>query len=105
MDLRLYFSVIWRFKFLVVTGVVLALALAILSVVRVTSNGFVYRQAELWSGTTRLGVTQNGFPWGRLFAQETGANGTPTPVEQANKAGDIPIADPNRFKDLAIFYS
>jgi hypothetical protein len=105
MDLRLYFSVIWRFKFLVVTGLVLAAALAILSVVRVTSNGFVYRQAELWSGTTRLGVTQNGFPWGRLFAQETGANGTPTPVEQANKAGDIPIADPNRFKDLAIFYA
>jgi len=105
MDLRLYFGVIWRFKLLVVTGLVLALALAILSVVRISSHGFVYRQAELWSSTARLGVTQNGFPWGRLFAQQTGANGAPTPVEQSNKAGDIPIADPNRFKDLAIFYA
>jgi hypothetical protein len=105
MDLRLYFGVVWRFKLLVVMGLVLALSLAIVSVVRISSHGFVYRQAELWSSTTRLGVTQRGFPWGRLFAQQTGANGTPTPVEQANKAGDIPIADPNRFKDLAIFYA
>ena len=105
MDLRVYFGVVWRFKLLVVMGVVLALALAILSVVRVTSHGFVYRQAELWSSTTRLGVTQNGFPWGRLFAQEPGLNGTSTPVEEGNKVGDIPIADPNRFKDLAIFYA
>jgi hypothetical protein len=104
MDLRLYFGVIWRFRLIVVMGLVLALSLAILSVVRVTSHGFVYRQAELWSSTTRLGVTQNGFPWGRLFAQESGANGTSTPVE-GNKPGDIPIADPNRFKDLAIFYA
>jgi hypothetical protein len=104
MDLRLYFGVIWRFKLIVVIGLVLALSLAILSVVRISSHGFVYRQAELWSSTTRLGVTQNGFPWGRLFAQESGANGTSTPVE-GNKPGDIPIADPNRFKDLAIFYA
>jgi hypothetical protein len=105
MDLRLYFGVIWRFKLIVVMGLVLALSLAILSVVRIGSSGFVYRQSELWSSTTRLGVTQNGFPWGRLFAQTAGANGTSTPVESANKAGDIPIADPNRFTDLAIFYA
>jgi hypothetical protein len=104
MDLRLYFSVIWRFKLVVVVGLVLALSLAILSMVRITPNGFVYRQTELWSSTARLGVTQHGFPWGRLFAQEAGANGTSTPVEEPNKAG-IPIADPNRFKDLAIFYA
>lgn len=104
MDLRLYIGVVWRFRLVVVMGLVLALALAILSVVRVTSHGFVYRQAELWSSTTRLGVTQNGFPWGRLFAQEPGADGTTTPVE-GNKPGNIPIADPNRFKDLAIFYA
>jgi hypothetical protein len=104
MDLQLYFRVLWRFKLLVLIGLVLALGLALMSIARVSSHGLVYRQSQLWSSTARLGVTQNGFPWGRLFAQETGANGTPMPVEEPNKEG-IPIADPNRFTDLAIFYA
>ena len=70
MDFRLYARVLWRFRLLVVVGLLLAIALAMLSVVRVSPDGLKYRQTELWSSTTRLGVTQKGFPWGRLLAQD-----------------------------------
>ena len=46
-------------------------------------------------------MTQQGFPWGRLFAQDAASL---TPAEQAKRLG-IPIADPNRFKDLAFLYA
>ncbi len=106
MDFRLYARVIWRFRLIMILGLIFAMALAVLSLVRISADGITYRQSELWSSKTRLGVTQNGFPWGRLFAQEASPTGaaTPTPIEQASKLG-IPIADPNRFKDLAILYA
>lgn len=105
MDFRLYARVLWRFRLIVAMGLVLGLAAAALSLLRVSTDGFSYRQPELWSSTTRLGVTQNGFPWGRLFAQ------SPLPQDQAPTTGEreatrgIPIADPNRFNTLAVLYA
>jgi hypothetical protein len=98
MDFHLYSRVLWRFKWLVALGLVLGASLGLLSVVRVSSDGLTYRQSELWTSTTRLGVTQNGFPWGRLLAQEV------TPDEQAERLG-IPLADPNRLNTLAVLYA
>jgi hypothetical protein len=98
MDFRLYSRVLWRFKWLVALGLVLGASLGLLAVVRVSSDGLTYRQSELWTSTTRLGVTQNGFPWGRLLAQEV------TPDEQAERLG-IPLADPNRLNTLAVLYA
>jgi hypothetical protein len=105
-DFRLYGRVLRRFKWVVAAGLLLAIALAALSVVRVSTSGKVtYRQTELWASTTRLGVTQTGFPWGRLFAQQAGTGATPeTPAQQAARLG-IPIADPNRLTTLAVLYS
>jgi hypothetical protein len=97
-DLQLYGRVLWRFRFLVTCGLALAVALAILSVARVSGDGLEYRKAELWKSTTRLGVTQNGFPWGRLLAEE------PTVGEQAKRLG-IPFADPNRLNALTVLYA
>lgn len=106
MDLKLYARVLWRFKVVVMLGFVVALALATLSIVRVSPSGLTYRSPELWSSTTRVGVTQKGFPWGRLFAQEPQAPGAAveTPAEQAARLG-IPVADPNRLNNLAVLYS
>jgi hypothetical protein len=107
MDLGLYARVIWRFRLLVVVGFILALALAVLSMARISPSGFTYRQSQLYQSTTRLGVTQNGFPWGRLFATEPSKDGAAvpmTPEQQAEKLG-IPIADPNRFTNLAVLYA
>ena len=101
MDFRLYADVVARHRKLVVYGLVLAFVLALLAMVRVGPGGVGYRQSEEWSSTSRLGVTQQGFPWGRLFAQDAKSL---TPAEQARRLG-IPIADPNRFKDLAFLYA
>ena len=101
MDFRLYADVLSRHRRLVIYGLVLAFTLAFLSMVRVGLDGVGYRQSEEWSSTSRLGVTQQGFPWGRLFAQDAESL---TPAEQARRLG-IPIADPNRFKDLAFLYA
>jgi hypothetical protein len=98
MDFRLYARVLWRFRLLVAVGFLLATALAALSVVRVTGDGLAYRQSELWASTARVGVTQSGFPWGRLFAQE------PTEASEPRDLG-IPVADPNRLNNLAVLYA
>jgi hypothetical protein len=106
MDFRLYARVIWRFKLIMLAGLVLALALAFFSMVKVTRHGVSYRQTELWSSTTRVGVTQKGFPWGRLFAQAATVQGVvPSATEQKAAKEDIPVADPGRFNGLAILYS
>ncbi len=105
MDFRLYTRVLWRFKLIVLMGLVLGLSLALLSSVRVSTKGFTYRQSELWSSTTRLGVTQSGFPWGRLYAQVPSAgNQVATPAQEAARLG-IPVADPARFNTLAVLYA
>ena len=105
MDLRLYVRVLWRFRLVVAIGFVIAVALAIFSTVRVGPNGLEYRQSELWSSTVRLLVTQNGFPEGRLYAQQpTEGDAVPQAGDQAKQLG-IPVVDPGRFNSLAILYA
>ena len=97
MDFGLYARVLWRFKLLVLLGLILALSLATLTMVRVSSDGLSYRQTELWTSTARVGITQSGFPWGRLFAQES--------TTQVPTDAGIPVADPNRLNNLAVLYA
>jgi hypothetical protein len=96
-DFRLFAGVLWRFKYVVATGFVLAVVLAVLSVCSVSRDGVAYRKPVLWSSTTRIGVTQEGFPWGRLLVPEE--LGGPT------QDGDVPQADPNRLNTLAALYA
>jgi len=98
-DFQLYARVLWRFRLLVVCGLLLATTLAVLSVVRVSSDGLKYRQTELWSSSTRLIVTQQGFPWGRLLAED------PSLSADAARSLGIPLADPNRLNNLTILYA
>jgi hypothetical protein len=101
-DFQLYARVLWRFRLLVAAGVAVGLFLALLSVVRVRLDGVSYRDAELWSSTTRVGITQKGFPWGRLFAEDPTTEASPT---ERPAASDIPVADPNRLNNLAVLYA
>jgi hypothetical protein len=96
-DFQLYGRVLWRFRLIVAAGLILAVAAAGLSVIRVSSSGVSYRQTEVWSSTARLGVTQYGFPWGRLFAQ--------SPVTGTEGKDQIPVANPDRFNALAVLYA
>ena len=105
MDFGLYARVLWRFKLIVIGGLLLATGAAVLSVIRIAPSGISYRQDELWASTARLGVTQNGFPWGRLFAQPaTTADGS-TGSETGRDEDQIPLANPDRFNALAILYA
>jgi hypothetical protein len=71
-DLQLFLRVFWRFRLLVLSGLVLALSLAFLSFVRVDfANGFKtsHRQQEEWASYGRLFVTQEGFLWGSSLSK------------------------------------
>jgi hypothetical protein len=72
MDLPLIFRVVWRFRLLFVTGMIAAIALSLLSFVRVdTSDGFrvSYRDQEQWESLSTLFITSTGFPWGAVSDQ------------------------------------
>jgi len=87
MDLGLYARVMWRFKYLVGAGLVLATVLAFLSYVRVSPDGTIrYRDSQKWVSYARLAVSEAGFPEGALSTQ--GAK-----------------ADTSRLASLAIYYA
>jgi hypothetical protein len=68
-DLQLAIRVLWRFRLLVIPGLVLAATLAFLSMVRVNVSGsphFSYRAQPQYESTTSVFVTTHGFPWGSL---------------------------------------
>jgi hypothetical protein len=98
MDLRLIMRVLWRFRLLVLGGFCVATLLAVLSVVRIDPGGsptFSYRGTETWIASSRLFVTEPGFPWGRRLINPIGDDGS-APSTQS---------DPNRFTGLAVLYS
>jgi hypothetical protein len=101
-DVQLYLRVLWRFKLLVGAGVCLAIALAVMSVVRVDPGGrgplLTYREDEQWVSYSVLFVTQQGFPWGQLTQGKIDVQG------QA-KQDETLAADPNRFSTLAVLYA
>ncbi len=105
MDLNLLLRVFGRFKFLLLAGVGLATAMAVLSVVRVDFSGsspLQYRVHESWTSAATLFVTQEGFPWGRSILDEVieikpSKNATPSYVPRFGDAG--------RYSGLAVLYA
>lgn len=104
MDLSLHARVLWRFRFLVVLGVLAGSVLALLSAVDVDVVGgsprFSYRAAEQWRSQATLLVTEPGFPEGYKapFVDSQGKGGS--------AAGRRPrFADPRRFATLAVVYA
>jgi hypothetical protein len=104
MDIALYLRVLWRFRFLVVIGITLALALAFLSYMRVSfkdgSVSFSYRESETWEDSGVLFVTQPGFPWGRSVIQDPEPVGPTVTLVKPPRFGDT-----ERFGSLAALYS
>ena len=100
MDFQLYVRVLWRFKLLVLLGLILAIALATLSLVRVGADGLTYRQTELCTSTTRLADHADGLPDG----PPARAGSVARSRQEAARLG-IPLADPNRLNNLTILYA
>jgi hypothetical protein len=71
-DLQLYLRVLWRHKLVVSAGILLALALAFLSFVRVGGSPFLqYRESEEFLSYAKLFVTKDGFELGKIAPSET----------------------------------
>lgn len=98
MDLSQYLRVVNRFRWIVACGVVLAVVLSALSLVKIDSNGTIsYRSAERWSSTATVFVTQKGFPLGRSIYDEVIQTGGTSSVPRYN--------DPSRFASYAQLYA
>jgi hypothetical protein len=61
-DVALYADVLRRHRAVVLVGVALTVALAVLSFVRVSPSGISYRSPEIWSNQATLVLTQEGAP-------------------------------------------
>jgi capsular polysaccharide biosynthesis protein len=86
MEVALYLRVLWRFKLIVIMGLVLAIGLSFLSLYKVGGNPMLQaRKKPQYVSYSTLFVTQPGFPWGSLHPPAS--------------------ADPTRFTSLAILYS
>jgi len=99
MDLQLILRVVWRFKLLVGVGIVLAITLAVLSYIKLPTDGKItYRQAESWESLSQILVTSKGFPWG-----STG-NAPEVPVAPEKLKTDPNVLDPVHLTGLAAIY-
>jgi hypothetical protein len=96
MDLQLMLRVLWRFRIIVATGLVIGLSLAFLSMVKVNPTGsppFSYRTQAKYESTTTVFVTVHGFPWGNIKLH-AGTKGT-------SSRGPV---DTNVLRNLASVY-
>lgn len=106
MDLQLHLRVLWRFRALILCGLLIAMGLALLSFVRVEFSGgqpvLKYRQAELWESSAIVFVTERGFPLGQLSPQLELKPADP----RRNPEPFVPrFADTGRLASLATMYS
>jgi hypothetical protein len=99
-DIRQYARVFWRFRVLMGIGLIVALGLTFLSVVRVGPHGLAYRQQQKWLSYSQLFVTQAGFPWGLL-----GIGNGSAPADSSVAQSDPGFADAARLTSLAVVYS
>jgi hypothetical protein len=102
MDLGLYMRVLWRFRFLVLAGLVISELLAVLTYARIDFDGGLpdvsYRTPLTWASTSTVLVTERGFPWGAASLQDVAA-------QQRGETPEGPYyTDPNRFTQLALLY-
>jgi len=111
MNLGRHFSVLWRFKLVMVAGLLLGLVLALLAAFSVPD--MKRRGVEQWQSQSDIMITQKGFPWGRVTlpdqaitpaAREALEDSGQVVPDQSNK-NQLPFADPGRFSQLALLYS
>jgi hypothetical protein len=108
MNLIRHFQVLKRGRAVIAAGLLVAIAVAGLATFRVAFDGgpqLAFRKPETWSSTTKLLLTQPGFPWGRsvLPAGATPADAQSQPVTGGKD--DLQFADPSRLAYLAWIYS
>jgi hypothetical protein len=97
-DLHLYLRVLWRFRVVVLSGLLVATALALFSHVRISGDGFSYREREQWASYSTLLVTGPEFS----LANSTGSEKDSEVAIQRLGAQQAAL---QRYTALAIIYS
>ena len=109
MDMQLYARVLWRWKIVVVIGLLVAIGLTFLSIYKVPRNGqLTARKHSEYVSYATLFVTQKGFPSGRLGLTPVttpGSTNTQAQAQTTPQASTAQIADLSRLTSLAIIYS
>jgi hypothetical protein len=117
MNLLRHINVLWRGRTILAIGGLIAIAMAVLAVAKVSFDGgpkLSWRKTETWADSTKLLITQPGFPWGRSVlgtsgeaaADDTSVTGAGVTTTGTDKKGrDVQFADPSRFSYLAWIYS
>jgi hypothetical protein len=102
MDVRLFLTVIWRYRRLAAAGLVVAVVLAALAYGSPALNGvkptLKARGSETWQSQSKILITQQGFPYGRAVPQYR----TPTSDTQAPA---VQLGDQSRFSGLSQVYA
>jgi hypothetical protein len=101
MDIRYHLRILWRWRVILFGGLVLATLLAFLVTFKPTLGGAEWRSQATFKSTSRVMVTQPGFPLGR--ATLPGSDPTqpaPQPGVELNT-----FAPSERFSELAVIYS
>jgi hypothetical protein len=100
MDFKLFLAVLKRYKRMVISGVVLAVVLSVLSYGTPSLKGgkptVVPRGSEVWEGEAELLISQQGFPYGRAVTQVTPGKAS---------APSQPIGDFNYMASLSSVYA
>jgi hypothetical protein len=103
-DLQLVIRVLWRFKLLVVIGLLAAYGLAFYSYYNVELSGgpkLTPRESEQWESLTTLFVTSRGFPWGQVSDLGEGeVAGSDLPARRSTPSS----VDPARMVGLSALY-
>jgi hypothetical protein len=113
MDLKRHLQVLWRFRLILVAGVLLGTILALLASFRLDGTQLTWRSSQTFESTSTLFVTQPGFPWGRVTLpavtqsqvpaaegqQADGSNSSGQPTQRRE------YGVPERFADLAVLYA
>jgi hypothetical protein len=101
MDIRYHLGIIWRWRALLVVGLLVAVAVSYLVTFKPGLGKPEWRSAATYTSTSRTAVTQPGFPWGRATLPGADPNQPITPDGARLRS----FAPPQRFTDLAVVYA
>ena len=97
-DLSRHLAVFWRYRVITAVGLVVAIAFAILAAYKPSADGLEKRGESTYTSSSRLLVTQSGFPEGRVVLPAPPLGEEPNP-------DSVGFADPARFMALADLYT